>query len=223
MERQSISDIQAKELLATGDGVIVNAGKLERLIANRDDLREQLAAATEAHENVRELFAASQRAELQLASDLQAATARAEKAEAAVSAVHGGDLTEAYAAGEQKIIGLLGVANTRVSALRARVAELEGALKQIQGHACPLGTDSGHLGILKIAENVLLRQPAQSLAAIKAEALSEVADELIDLTKEGASTYVVAYRTGVVECFQLVKSKAQRLEKEVTICDGKGD
>jgi len=47
MERQTISDVQAKELLVTGEGVIVNANQLERLLAELDTLRAQLKASQE--------------------------------------------------------------------------------------------------------------------------------------------------------------------------------
>jgi len=47
MERQTISDVQAKELLVTGEGVIVNANQLERLFAELGTLRAQLKASQE--------------------------------------------------------------------------------------------------------------------------------------------------------------------------------
>jgi len=42
MERQDISAIEAREMLATGEGVIVNAAALEQLFAGRDQLRAEV-------------------------------------------------------------------------------------------------------------------------------------------------------------------------------------
>lgn len=60
-------------------------------------------------------------------SHLEGVRARAEKAEAEAAALKTGDLHEAYAAGEQKIIGLLAVANDRIKRLKAHIEHIEGS------------------------------------------------------------------------------------------------
>lgn len=53
------------------------------------------------------------------------------------------------------------VPTDHIPTLKARIAELEAALKDVQGMACPLGTDSGNTEILRIAERALMGEPNQ--------------------------------------------------------------
>ena len=83
MERQFISDVQAKELLVTGDGVIVNAGQLKRLLVERDTIRAELAAA---NKKLGEWEERGKEWTGKYADMCERITARAEKAEAELAA-----------------------------------------------------------------------------------------------------------------------------------------
>lgn len=99
MERQDISAIEAREMLATGEGVIVNAVALEQLFAERDQFRAEVERLRGVVNDLGEMLG-------DVRKQRDAATVRAEAAESLVAGLRGA-LNEV----DEALCGITGLGN----------------------------------------------------------------------------------------------------------------
>ena len=218
MERQTISDVQAKELLVTGDGVIVNAGQLERLLTERDTLRAELAAAKEQSWQLEALI---------VDAHFRAFGARHY---AYVDPKSACDLLVADIAATQHERDKAEAEN---DALKAHVERLRGAINTAIACLPTEGLYGNRIGLPAVRAQLstaLTATPAQSLAKLRAETLREackdrehgglcqraVVDYLDWTGKEPLSSQLRSrpmFRLSALDAGEVMKM-ADRLEKE---------
>ena len=99
------------------------------------------------------------------------------------------------------------------AAIQAHAERLRAALFDIRQHVAPSGIDRGDAAVDSICTAALSETPAKSLAKLKAAALREAKQPVLDLAQSGASAYAVGFNSGIADAAIKIIKEAERLEK----------